>query len=137
MFFLGTHPFSIALFFTVPALAWGLEAIGKDRVIWCLLGLCIVLLLPTLTGYTYENDNIAIALIYLGVSCIYFFTVKYASGNLKSLSTVFAFLGIGFVVFCVAIFINGFTGTTTAENVWELKGYKVKYYAIRAGQVAL
>ena len=127
MFFLGTHPFSIALFFTVPALAWGLTIIKEVRAIWYTLGLCIVLLLPTLTGYNYENDNIDIALLYLGSSCLYFFIVKYTWGNLKSKLTVFAFLGVGFLVFCICAFISGFTGTTTVENVWELKGYKVEH----------
>jgi hypothetical protein len=127
MFFLGTHPFSIALFFTVPALAWGLAAIAKDRAIWYILGLCIVLLSPTLTGYTYENDTIVIALIYLGSSCLYLFIVKYALGNLKSLFTVFVFLGVGFVVFCISAFISGFTGTATVEKIWETNDYKILY----------
>ena len=127
MFFLGTHPFSIALFFTVPALAWGLTAIKEVKAIWCILGLCLVLLLPTLTGYNYENDNIDIVLMYLGASCLYFLIAKYAFDNLITRFTIVLFSGVGFLVFCISAFISGFTGTTTVENVWQLKGYKVEY----------
>ena len=123
--YLITHPFTIIFFCTIPILSWGFYKFFNDKIVLYLLAISLILLLPIFSGYHYIIDNAYAALLYITISCAYYFRVKKTP---KVSSTVIKpalilFLTLGFIGFCFGIA----GGTVSVKKEWDLKDYKVLY----------
>jgi len=123
--YLFTHPFTIMFFCTIPILSWGFYKLFNEKIIVYLLGISLILLLPVFSGYDYIINNAYAALLYISLSCTYFFRIKKKP---KALSTVvkpvlILFLPVAFISFCCGIA----GGTVSVQKKWDLKDYKVQY----------
>jgi len=118
------HPTIVLLFFTIPLFSWVLYNSFPHKVIRNSLLICVALLLPCLTGYYYVIGFLAPLLLYIALSCVFYYFIKKQNKPLVAtiIPTIVLFLILG-----VISFYAGFIGNITVNKVWEVKGYKIEY----------
>jgi len=124
MYFWIKHTTFIFLFFTVPLSGWLMNKYLPKNITLYLRVICIVLLLPILTGYNYIIEIAYGCFLYLILACTYSLKIEARQLDLKA---VFKFSLKLLAILGLITFMGKMAGIVVVENEWEFKNYKVEY----------